>query len=475
MPKFSEFFKLNASQAQLDFVDVDTDQDLPVYVDPYAIEIRNDVWSGAASQDIRVFFKEVLDAIRNGDMRRARNLMSHLHEPMETFLGVSSGPPKGKGVGSAQSSKLIHAIRNSKAYQTGILSDLSEMALYVDGVDRDKISDLTTNVIRRRLIEYTAQQCGLYGIKLHDYNGPPIWRSDRKSWISEMVKLPRVSDAPVMLVPKFSVRRRLSLDADVFYKKQITDFLVAENLDANTSLVETLKSGKKWVPKGEVRKKNKKSKSFIADMVAKYPDLLDMYKKIAKETDMLVNFDDDDPTVGEVCAQLESKLLATPTGRKNANRYHSIAMGILTTCFYPHLVNPHKEWEINEGRKRIDIVYTNASENGFFSHRRDAKNTAATMVIVECKNYSKEINNPEIDQLLGRFDDNRGYLGVMTCRDLGKGRKAIKKCRDLAVARRGYIMVLTDNDLVQLLRAKAMMDEGAIEKILDSKFREIIS
>ncbi len=290
-----------------------------------------------------------------------------------------------------------------------------------------------------------------------------------------MVKLPRVSDAPVMLVPKFSVRRRLSLDADVFYKKQITDFLVAENLDANTSLVETLKSGKKWVPKGEVRKKNKKSKSFIADMVAKYPDLLDMYKKIAKETDMLVNFDDDDPTVGEVCAQLESKLLATPTGRKNANRYHSIAMGILTTCFYPHLVNPHKEWEINEGRKRIDIVYTNASENGFFSHRRDAKNTAATMVIVECKNYSKEINNPEIDQLLGRFDDNRGYLGVMTCRDLGKGRKAIKKCRDLAVARRGYIMVLTDNDLVQLLRAKAMMDEGAIEKILDSKFREIIS
>lgn len=475
MPRFSKFFQLNASQAQLDFVDVDTDQDLPVYVDPYAIEIRNDIWSGAASEDIRVFFKEVLDAIRGGDMRRARNLMSHLHEPMETFLGVSSGSPKGKGVGSGQSLKLINAIKNSKAYKTGILSDLSEMALYVDGVDRDKISDLTTNIIRRRLVDYTAQQCGIYGIPLFDYNGPSLWSSKRKSWISDMVKLPRVNDVPVMLVPKFTVRRRLSLDADVFYKRQITDFLVAENLDANTSLVETLKSGEKWVPKKEVRKQNKKSKSLIADMVEKYPGLLDMYKKIAKETDMLVNFDDDDPTVSEVCVALEGKLTATPTGSDDADRYHNIAMGVLTTCFYPHLVNPHKEWEINEGRKRIDIVYTNASENGFFSHRRDANNTAATMVIVECKNYSKEINNPEIDQLLGRFDDNRGYLGIMTCRAIGKGRKAIAKCRDLAIARRGYIMVFTDNDLIALLRAKAKMDEGEIERILDDKFREIIS
>lgn len=56
MPKFSEFFRINASQAELDFVDVSTDYDTPVYVDPYAIEIRNDVWAEQASDYIRVFF-----------------------------------------------------------------------------------------------------------------------------------------------------------------------------------------------------------------------------------------------------------------------------------------------------------------------------------------------------------------------------------------------------------------------------------
>ena len=475
MPRFSEFFRLNASQAQLDFVDIDTDSDLPVYVDPYAIEIRNDVWSGSASEDIRTFFKEVLGAIRAKDLRRAQNLMSHLHEPMETFLGVSSGIPKGKGVGSQQSLQLIKGIKRSKAYKSGLLTDLSEMALYVDGVDRDKISDLTTNVIRSKLVQYTKQQCDLYSIPLSDYNGPPLWDSQNNNWISQIVKLPFINEAPVLLVPKFAVRRRLSLDSDVFYKKQITDFLVAENLDANSSLVSTLKGGKKKVFKGDVRKKHKKSKGLIAEMVEKHPGLLEVYKKIAKETGMLVNFDDQDPSVAQVCVELEERLLATPSGSIDADKYHMIAMGILTTCFYPDWVNPHKEWSINDGRKRIDIVYTNAAETGFFSHRRDAPNTAATMIIVECKNYSSKINNPEIDQLLGRFDDNRGNFGIMTCRELDDNRSAVKKCKDLAKAKRGYIIILTDKDLVEILRAKAAQNEKAIENIFDTKFREIIS
>ena len=90
MPKFSKHYRINAPQSQLDFVDVSTDYDTQVYVDPYAIEIRDDVWSGQCSEYIRTFFLEVLAALRSSDNLRAQNLMSHLHEPEETFLGVSS-------------------------------------------------------------------------------------------------------------------------------------------------------------------------------------------------------------------------------------------------------------------------------------------------------------------------------------------------------------------------------------------------
>ncbi len=157
MPRFSEHFGIGLTQAELDFVDVSNEYDTPVYVDPYAIEIQDDLWSSQASEYIRTFFSEVLDALTNGDTDRAAALMSNLTEPRETFLGVSSDSPRGRGVGRGQALQLIAAIRNSRAFQSGLLSDLSEMALYVDGIDRDKISDLTTNIIRALLVEYTNQ------------------------------------------------------------------------------------------------------------------------------------------------------------------------------------------------------------------------------------------------------------------------------------------------------------------------------
>ena len=180
MPKFSKHFKINAPQSQLDFVDVSTDYDLPVYVDPYALEIQDDVWSGQCSELIRTFFKEVLEALRKDDMTRAVNLMSHLHEPPETFLGVSKGEPKGRGVGAKQARQIITGMKKSKAYESGVLSDLSEVALFVERVGRDKISDLTTNILRKKLSEYTQQVCDLFGIEVEDYNGPPAWDGVRK-------------------------------------------------------------------------------------------------------------------------------------------------------------------------------------------------------------------------------------------------------------------------------------------------------
>ena len=370
---------------------------------------------------------------------------------------------------------MIEAIKSSAAFSSGLLTDLSEMALYVENVDRDKISDLTTNIIREHLVDYTNQQCELYGIPVRDYNGPPMWNANRRNWESKFVKLPYISDDPVLLVPKHIVRRRLSLDSQDFYNKQITDFLVSEHLTANSSLVTVLKNKTRKVYKGDVRKKHPKSKSLIADIVSKHPNMLDFYKKMAKQTGMMVNFSEDHPSTSAVCVELASKLQATPTGAKDADRYHQLSLGILTTCFYPSLIQPHKEWEINGGRKRIDIVFTNAADTGFFAHRRDANNTSATMVIVECKNYSSDINNPEIDQLLGRFDLNRGKFGIITCRAIDDEKLLLERCRDLAKGSTGYIIVLTDKDLLEILDFKSKDQDEAIETMLHRKFRDLIS
>lgn len=475
MPKFSKHFSLGLSQRELDFVDVNSNRDTPVYVDPYAIEIRDDVWAATASENIRGFFLEVLNALRAKDEVRARNLMSHLHEPAETFLGVSRGKPKGRGVGSLQSGQLIQAIKRSYAFETGLLSDLSEMALYVDGMDRDKISDLTTNVIRLPLVKYTQEQCALFGIPTRSYNGPPHWNNERKNWQSAYVDLPFIGKNAILLVPKYIVRRRLSLDSQEFYNKQITDFMVAENLRANSSLVQTIKGGKeRKVFKKDVRAAEPKSKSGIASFVKDHPELLKLYKEIAKNTSFMSSFDDKEPSLQEVCRALTESLSSIKPGVAEADRYHRTILGALTVLFYPDLIQPHKEWEINDGRKRVDIVYTNAANTGFFAQRRDGAKTQANVIFVECKNYKDDIANKELDQLLGRFDDVRGKFGIVACRKIDNEALVLQRCRDMSKRSTGFIVVLSDHDIIKMLEHKGKLEDKEIENMLYEKYRKLL-
>jgi len=231
--------------------------------------------------------------------------------------------------------------------------------------DRDKISDLTTNIIRFLLIQYTQQQCEILGIPIRAYSGPPGWDKARRNWLSKIVDLPFIGESPVILIPKYVVRRKLSLDSQEFYNKQITDFLVSENLRANSSLVQTIK-GQQKVFKSDVRKENPKTKNYVAEMVVAHPELLEIYKKIAKRQKTITNFNDTDPSINAVCSALADIFANIPAGTQHAEDYHLLAMGTLTAIFYPDLIMPHKEWEIHGGRKRIDLVYTNAADTGFF-------------------------------------------------------------------------------------------------------------
>ena len=70
MPKikkqtFSDYFKLDKNQYELDFVDVPVDNgDIPLFLDPYAISKRSDLWSIQCHNLIVSFFQKVIDFIR---------------------------------------------------------------------------------------------------------------------------------------------------------------------------------------------------------------------------------------------------------------------------------------------------------------------------------------------------------------------------------------------------------------------------
>lgn len=477
MAKVSVIFGLSNSQAELDFVDIDTATDTPLYLDPYAIQIRDDEWSEKCGDRIRSFFNEVLDALRNNNMERAYHLLGHLHEPNETFLGQSTGRPRGRGVGTDKAEQLADALINSRAFTTGMLSDVSEAELFIRNVGPDTISDLTTNILRGPLADYTKEQCDLHGIATQQVNSlGPIWNPVRNNWEAHTLELPVYQGRPILLVPKFSVRQRTSLDSQEFWNHHMIEFLRQEYLASGSSLIHVFRDGTPHVYKNVVQERHPFIKDDLADFVRQHPQVLDMYKNLKgakgplEPDDLEEGFDE-----RAFALALIDRLGHVDTGNDAASEYHSITMGICTFLFYPGLICPIKEQEIHQGRKRIDIKYTNSSETRFFSAMLQAPQTRAISVSVECKNYrQKEINNPELDQLSGRFGHQRGFFGILLCRSMDNRDRILDKCRDTVQDGRGFMLVFEDADIVEMLTMVANGQKSQIDVLLQDRFDEIV-
>ncbi len=475
MPKFSEVFGLPLAQGALDFVDIEISTDLPLFLDPYAIEIRQDDWSDSCGGYVRSFFNALLDALRNDDKARTLHLLGNLHEPNETHLGVSVGRPKGRGVGNYKADLFAGALTRSRAFQTGVLSDISEAELFIRGVGRDTISDLTTNVIRGLLAIYTREQCQLLGIATRPVGGVgPLWNIETLRWEARQVEIPVYRGRPILLVPKFSVRYKLSIDSQEFYNHYMIEFLKQEYQHPASGLGRVLRNGAKRVTKKEVKARHPFVKDGLADFVRDHPNVLDEYKRIKgakgplNQNEIEITFDDP-----AFALALRTELSTIQSGNAEASQYHALITGICTFLFYPDLIYPVKEHEIHEGRKRIDIKYTNASQEGFFSRLIVSAQTRAMSVFVECKNYTKQLNNPELDQMSGRFGYQRGFFGIVTCRSMDDRHRIINRCRDTVNDGRGYIIVLEDRDFIELL---GFVEEGRrshIDSFMQHRFSEI--
>jgi hypothetical protein len=132
-----------------------------------------------------------------------------------------------------------------------------------------------------------------------------------------------------------------------------------------------------------------------------------------------------------------------------------------------------KEQEINEGRKRIDIVFNNGRRE-FFDNLVHLHRIKCPYVFFECKNYISDPENPELDQLVGRFSDKRGKFGMLICRHVKDRQKMLKRCRDIVNDNRNFILVLDDSDIKILLEFRAREDFKGLNSYLDSMFRKLV-
>lgn len=161
-------------------------------------------------------------------------------------------------------------------------------------------------------------------------------------------------------------------------------------------------------------------------------------------------------------------------GKEHAIIYHKYIPKAVNFIFKDLLLRQRVEAETNEGRKRIDIMFDNLSEKGFFHELKSSHNVFCPKIIIECKNYSSTPLNPEIDQLIGRFNNHIGKFGILICRNIEDRKKMIIRCRDALNGGQGYIIVLCDDDIKELLNFREKCEFEGINNYLRDKLDELI-
>lgn len=478
--KLSERFELNKTQFELDFVDIDLSTDIPLFIDPYFLAQRNDPWSISASRTIRSFFQQLINLIRAGSTAQARELFIHLGEPNETCLGLSQGVPQGRGVGAEDSDKIFESLLESAAVQSGIVEDIEDCRVFVPGIDKDKTSDMATNIIRKHLIKYTQNQCRLWGMPLQE-NVPSgyVWERHSREWINDYTEMFVVDGRKILLTPKAIVSFVKDYTANKYLQHFVLNFLQNEHLRLNTALVQRRikKDGseRRWVTKKSIREhEHPITKEFLAKFTQDHPEIFAKFRKeTAIEVTSLKNEDLTPEVLNAIIDYLIFELTNTPPGNENATRYHRLTVGILELIFYPNLTSPQVEREIHDGRKRIDITFDNAASFGFFHRLHTTYNTPAQYIFIECKNYSRDVANPELDQLSGRFSLHKGKFGLLLCRTIDDLNVFLARCADTYTDGRGIIIPLVDDDLISLLKSLKERVERPEEVLLNDRFRNI--
>jgi len=480
--RVSQFYKLGRTQPSLPFLDVDIEKDAKLFLNARAITLLNSDFGDHCKDLLQHFFQTLLTAVKTGDNQKAFDVLSHLREPNETHLGLSRGKSDGRGLGPKKAKQIWRSFCQSRAVKTGILEDLEDTVLLIDGISVDILSDMVTNIVRGPLISYTQSICQEFAIPTEqDVSSGPVWNMKKKVWDVDFVSLPVPKNKKLLLVPKSIVRIDADYNVSEYYRHYILERLEEEEKEKNSNLVHVLKSGKN---KGEkkvyktdlIAKYGKRQKAVAIKQTDEFPDVLKKYKKEHASPTPALSHRQIADALGNAPPDWNALLkdvTSLQPGKKNAYKYEDAILNLIIALFYPTLVDPETQTPVHDGLKRVDITFTNYARTGFFEWL--GRNYSAPYVFVECKNFGEEIANPEIDQIAMRLSKHRGMFGIVICRKVEDRKRMLQRCQAVARDDRKFIVVLDDDDLAQLVEeARVLFPQDYEFPLLKTYFKQLV-
>lgn len=222
------------------FVDVDITADNRMFLDPHAIRLAHGPLPFArdAIDCADSFLNEVIACILSGsipDMHRGKNLLQHFAEPWETRLGMSEagyyGHGGADGIGTLIWETMLGDVE--ALVRLLILKQLEDLPLFVEGVDRDITSDVTTRIVfaplgrltESMVAKYPQFTAGTHEVKTVERQ---VWNPGAREWDVAQFDLPVADGKPLLLVPAGWARPTLLMSAGRFYETAVLSYAQLE-------------------------------------------------------------------------------------------------------------------------------------------------------------------------------------------------------------------------------------------------------
>lgn len=440
-PRFTEFHNVHIPQHELDFAIPFLNEDIPLYLDPFLL------WKSPSFQDkglhqiLIAGFNHLGTLAKQGKEEAAIRQLILASECDEVGLG-NSATRSGKRIGAEMAGEVVGLFKRIPHYHENGFRHFEEIQLFVDGIGKDRVSDIACSFLKSFLIDYTIQECRILNIRMEEVEVEATYSASNRDFETVKTVLPIHPETkrPLLLVPKRWLRHVPWINFDSYFKDSCPQDDIAHKGEELTRVkVLSFNRDNYGVVDAYIRERERTADDCHVDPLFKQIPVLSARRKLA-----------------------EIKRL--PTGKLGgADAKYEKALGeLVPTLLYPHLDFAQEQARTDSGVSIRDLIFYNSRSHAFLCEIMD--DYSSRQITFELKNVA-QIDSGHVDQLNRYLHDELGRFGVFITRHPLK-KAENKRVIDLWSGQRKAIITLTDADIEQMVEVFDSKQRHPIDVII---------